>query len=127
MEKVSIAPEEVQKSLHSVEPAMVCGPHICEIGYKEGGMTRLLNEAALGKGGSITLTPSDLYNLQRISDIPYSLRDILARGDSIVLFGTGHTKTIPMKEQETAKKTFPTSEQQVPLWAERTLYDRAAD
>lgn len=103
-----ISPVEVTQDI-------VYGPHVRELSYAEGGMTSLLEEAALGKDGAIILQSSDLDNPNRITKIHYPLRDILIRGDSIKLFGRGKIETIPLEQNI-----------QLPLpWKERTLYNAA--
>ena len=90
--------------LHLIEDVAeepIYGPHVSELKYEEGGMSRLIAEASLGAGGKIRLTPDDLADPTRIGLIHYELRDKLSDGQSIDLYSNGIQKIIPSANGET--------------------------
>lgn len=96
MEKRKYVPDEVRLSIVENQDVQY-GPKVSELAYQEGGMSSLIGEAMLGKGGKTRLTPEDLMDINRIGLIHPILRDELARGNSIDIRSTGHQDIIHPK------------------------------
>ena len=82
------AEETGKPNLHIVEEP------VKEKAYVPGGMSTLIGEAMLGRGGKVRLSPADLQNPDRIGLIHYELRDQLRSGNSIDIRSTGHQDII---------------------------------